>query len=386
MTWSDINSQLFDFFNLQIHFGILDISIVRLVLVIAFFVAGIILAKTLARLISKRLLSRFPMSKKSIRRWNNVLQIIIFLGTFLGGLALLGFNLNAVSNVFKILNTPIKIGNNINISINDIFVFIILITLSVYLSKILSNLLMTKGLARTQIDTGTQYVLKRITEYALITIGGIIAFQTVGIKLSGLAVIFGLLSVGIGFGLQNIASNFISGIILLFERPIKVGDRITVGDTIGDVQEINIRATTIRSLDNISIIVPNTEFVEGRVVNWSHGDLKVRMNVDVGVSYDSDLENVLTALREVAEENSRVLKKPKPEVLLMEFGDSSWNMQLRVWIANPKDFYSILSSINCAIVNKFRERHIEIPYPQRDLHVRSTVSHTATDDLGEKKN
>ena len=125
------------------------------------------------------------------------------------------------------------------------------------------------------------------------------AFQFVGINLSGLAVIFGLLSVGIGFGLQNVTSNFIAGLILLFEQPIKIGDRIMVGDTEGDVLEINIRSTTIRSLNNVSIIVPNSEFVSSNVVNWSHGDPKIRLVVEVGVSYQSDLDTVLRSLQEV---------------------------------------------------------------------------------------
>jgi small-conductance mechanosensitive channel len=373
MTWADITSRFEQLMTFQINFGDIHISVVKLVLVLLIFIAAIIIAKLVTKFIVTRLLSRLPLSDNLKLRSKWIIQILLFLTLLLSGLLLMGFDLTLVNSIYATLNTPIKIGQSIEISINDLFVFVILLTLSVYLSKFLSNLLMTKGLSRTQIDTGTKYVLKRVTEYALITIGGIIAFQTVGINLSGLAVIFGLLSVGIGFGLQNIASNFISGIILLFERPIQVGDRITVGDTDGDVEEINIRATTIRSLDNISIIVPNTEFVEGRVTNWSHGDLKVRMTVDVGVSYNSDLQTVLTALREVADESSLVLKDPKPEVLLMEFGDSSWNMQLRVWIADPKEYYRILSSINCDIVFKFRERQIEIPFPQRDLHLRSAV-------------
>jgi small-conductance mechanosensitive channel len=196
----------------------------------------------------------------------------------------------------------------------------------------------------------------------------------VGIDLSGLAVIVGLLSVGIGFGLQNITSNFISGLILLFERPIKIGDRITVGHTEGDVIAINMRSTTIRSLNNISIIVPNSEFVSSQVINWSHGDPKVRLDVHVGVSYHSDLDAVIQALREVAEESPSVLKNPEADVLFSGFGDSSWNMELRVWLEDPKKYYLTRSEINCAIVHKFREYGIEIPYPQRDLHVRSPLS------------
>jgi small-conductance mechanosensitive channel len=228
-------------------------------------------------------------------------------------------------------------------------------------------------LALLQIDKGTQYTLSRISHYTIMVIGLIVAFQFIGIDLSGLAVIVGLLSVGIGFGLQNITSNFIAGLILLIERPIKIGDRVTIGNTEGDVIAINIRSTTIRSLNNISIIVPNSEFVSSQVVNWSHGDPKVRLVVQVGVSYNSDLDLVMRSLREVAGESPSVLENPKAEVFLSNFGDSSWNMELRVWLEDPNSYYQVRSEINCSIVRKFKQYGVEIPFPQRDIHVRSPL-------------
>jgi small-conductance mechanosensitive channel len=223
------------------------------------------------------------------------------------------------------------------------------------------------------IDTGTQYTFNRIIHYAIIIVGAVVAFQFIGIDLTGLAVIVGFLSVGIGFGLQNVTSNFVAGLILLFERPIKVGDRVTVGEKEGDVVEINMRSTTIRTLNNIAVIVPNSQFVSTTVVNWSYGDQKVRLEIDVGVSYESDLAMVMRSLKEVGEEHEEVLKNPAPEVLHVGFGDSSWNMRLRVWIAQPQRHPQIRSEINCAIVNKFRQNGIEIPFPQRDLHMRSPL-------------
>jgi small-conductance mechanosensitive channel len=203
--------------------------------------------------------------------------------------------------------------------------------------------------------------------------GVIISFQFVGIDLSGLVVIFGLLSVGIGFGLQNITSNFVSGLVLLIERPIKVGDRVTVGDTLGDVIEINIRSTKIRTLTNIAIIVPNSEFTSNRVINWSHGDPKVRLDLPIGVSYSSDLDVVLRSLREVADENKDVLKNPETEINFVGFGSSSWDLELRAWLESPKRYQIVRSDLNCAIVKKFRENGVEIPFPQRDLHLRTTI-------------
>ncbi|MEL6823839.1 MAG: mechanosensitive ion channel domain-containing protein, partial [Calditrichota bacterium] len=159
--------------------------------------------------------------------------------------------------------------------------------------------------------------------------------------------------------------------ILLFERPITVGDRVTVNNVAGDVKEINIRSTTIRTLDNISIIVPNSEFVSSTVTNWSHGDPRVRLNIQVGVSYDSDLDTVIKAMMEVAAENKLVLNKPAPQVQPRSFGDSDWNMELRVWLAGADDFEQVRNQLNCAIVRKFKISNIEIPFPQRDLHLRS---------------
>jgi small-conductance mechanosensitive channel len=213
----------------------------------------------------------------------------------------------------------------------------------------------------------------RIVHYLIMITGTVVAFQFVGIDLAGLTVIFGLLSVGIGFGLQNVTSNFISGIILLFERPIKVGDRVTVGEVEGDVTSINMRSTTIQSLDNISIIVPNSEFISSTVTNWSYGDPKIRLKIEVGVSYKSDLDIVIKSLKEVANEHADILKDPEPLVFLSEFGDSSWNMLLIVWLGTPKRYYLTRSEINCAIVKKFRDYAVEIPFPQRDLHVRSPL-------------
>jgi small-conductance mechanosensitive channel len=251
------------------------------------------------------------------------------------------------------------------------FLFILLVV--VILSRLFARKFLERILIRLQIEEGTRYTFRRIIELTLILIGAIIAFQSIGINLSGLAVIFGLLSVGIGFGLQNITSNFVAGLILLFERPIKVGDRVTVGGVEGDVMDINIRSTTVRSLNNIAIIVPNSEFVSSQVVNWSHGDRKIRLDIEVGVSYQSDLDTVLRSLKEVALENPEILRDPEPDVHLREFGDSSWNMKLRIWIDNPKRHPVVRSEINCAIVRKFRENGVEIPFPQRDFHLRSPL-------------
>jgi len=267
--------------------------------------------------------------------------------------------------IFQIKETPV--------TVISILIFLLFISGFIFLAISVRKALNRKILRHFKIDEGTSYTLSRITQYTIITIGALISFQFVGIDLSGLAVIFGLLSVGIGFGLQNVTSNFISGLIILFERPISVGDRVTVSNIDGDVTEINIRATKVRTVNNVSIIVPNSEFVSKDVINYSHGDSTYRLDIDVGVSYGSDLETVLKAMREVADENKHVLQKPPPDVHLLEFGESSWKMQLRSWIGDVKDYPQIRNELNQAIVRKFREYGVEIPFPQRDLHVRSSV-------------
>jgi small-conductance mechanosensitive channel len=160
----------------------------------------------------------------------------------------------------------------------------------------------------------------------------------------------------------------------MFERPIIVGDRVEVDGIEGDITEISIRSTKIRTINNISIIVPNSKFVENNVINYSHGDSSFRLDINVGVSYSSNLDTVLKALTEVAEEQQKVMKHPKHQVHLTDFGDSSWNMQLRVWITNVKDRYILRNELNQGILRKFNDLNIEIPFPQRDLHFRTDLN------------
>jgi small-conductance mechanosensitive channel len=263
--------------------------------------------------------------------------------------------------------------NKTAVTPSSILMFLIFIAFFAMTSRVLQRVLRAQVFSRMSIDTGMQYTLTRITHYLIMIVGAVVAFQFIGIDLTGLAIILGFLSVGIGFGLQNITSNFVAGLILLLERPIKVGDRVMVGNQEGDVVEINMRSTTIRTLNNVAVIVPNSEFVSSKVENWSYGDETVRMEVNVGVSYESDLETVFRSLREVAAEHPEVLKNPAPDVLHIGFGDSAWNMRLRIWLGDSQRHLEVQSDIHCAIVRKFQQNRVEIPFPQRDLHVRSPI-------------
>lgn len=227
-------------------------------------------------------------------------------------------------------------------------------------------------------DGGARHAIGTIVQYAAVLIGFVIIIQAVGVDVGALSVAFGALGVGIGFGLQSITNNFVSGLVLLFERPVKVGDRIEVGELTGDVVSIAIRATTVVTNDNIAVIVPNSELVTGRVVNWSLTDRNVRIRVPIGVSYGSDPLLVRDLLVSICQDHPGILAEPKPEALFSGFGDSSLEFDLRVWTADYSNRPLVLiSEINFRIFAAFKEHGIEIPFPQRDLHIKSGSSSVA---------
>lgn len=224
----------------------------------------------------------------------------------------------------------------------------------------------------TQLGAGTGEALANVTFYAMISVGLLVGIQASGVDLSALTVVFGALGLGVGFGLQTIASNFISGLIILVEQPIRVGDRIQLGELHGRVVRIRGRATEIRTNDAISVIVPNSEFISQQVINWSHGSDAIRMRVGVGVAYGSDVERVRTALLEAAAAVDGALKEPAPRVWLAGFGDSALNFELLSWTSellhNRGEF---MSRMNFAIHASLERHGIQIPFPQRDLHLRT---------------
>ena len=243
--------------------------------------------------------------------------------------------------------------------------------LLIYLSAKLRNWIVEQLLARTKLGVGARQATGSIIRYIVIVFGFILILQTAGIDLTALNVLAGAVGIGLGFGLQNIVNNFISGIIILFERPIKVGDRIVVGNVEGDVVRIGGRSTEVVSNDNITIIVPNSKFITENVINWSHNDRKVRFRIPVSVAYGSDVELVVRLLLEVAADDPDVLDKPAPGVRLMEFGDNGILFELRAWSTTLIHRRGLLlSNLNFAILAKFNLHGIEIPYPQRDLRIR----------------
>ena len=251
-----------------------------------------------------------------------------------------------------------------------IAMFIALIMLTGWAKRWIEN----RWLRHMNLDRGARDALLAMVGYIGFVIAAITSLRFSGVSVASLAIIAGALSVGIGFGLQDIANNFISGLILLFERPIKSGDFVTIAGVEGFVRKISIRSTEIETLDRRNVIVPNSELISGQVTNWVLRDPHGRLTLNIGVAYGSDVELVQKLLVEAAIEHPDVIKEgraPGPKALFMEFGDSSLNFELRVWIHRIEKRFDVVSGLNFAIDKAFRANGVEIPFPQRDLHVRS---------------
>jgi small-conductance mechanosensitive channel len=339
-----------------------------------FIIVGLILGMYLIRMIllwSARKLPKYYDATKSMVNWFTFYGTLIFL--------LLYFS-KAKWMFVKI----IKIGN-VEVTLFLIIVAILIISLASRVSKISTNVILPGIYNRYHLDKGMRFTLDRIVHYSIMIVAIVVSLTTVGINLSALTVFAGIISVGIGFGLQNIASNFISGIILLFERPIKVGDRVVIDNIIGDVEKINMRATIIKTVHNEHIIVPNSYFLEEKVINRSFGDPRIRIVIPIGVAYGTDVEKVRDLLLEAAMEehlvSPDVLLTPEPFVNFVGFGDSALNFELLVWIGDPNKSVLIKSNLNFRINRIFNEKNIDIPYPQMDLHIRS-MANNARDLIG----
>ena len=250
-----------------------------------------------------------------------------------------------------------------------VFVFLASLMILTHLTRRFVRL---QVLARTGLDSGLKFAIEKGIGYFVFGVGLLIGLQATGLDLTSLAFLGGAFGIVIGFGLQNISSNFVSGLILLVERPIKVGDRIEVGSLFGDVIRIGTRSTWIRTNDNFIIIVPNSDFISNRVTNWTANDRQVRFSMPVGVSYGSDVLQVRDILLEVASAHSDIMQDPPPEALFVAFGESSLDFELRFWTATRVQTPVLLKSdLYFEIFRRFKEADIEIPFPQRDLHLRS---------------
>ena len=282
--------------------------------------------------------------------------------------------MNRWEEILGILGKKLVSLGDVTITPAVLITVVLIFLTSILISRLLQRMLRRNVLRRMHIKEGVKEAICRILHYAIITLGAFIAVEQAGIDLTALAAISAVLMVGIGFGLQNITSNFVSGLILLFERPVQVGDYVEVSGVQGRVRSIRARSTTVETLDNVSIIVPNSNFIAQNVTNWSYQDAKVRIHISVGVSYGSDVDLVGETLLRAGAAHPEVLRDPEPRMQFVDFGDSSLNFDLLVWIDDPSRQHFVRSDLNFAIVKAFREQGITIPFPQRDLHLRSGFS------------
>jgi small-conductance mechanosensitive channel len=321
--------------------------------------AGLLFSSLLQSGFVRRQLSRLGLDKYFVAIVTASLSLVVFLGFVALGLSLGGLPIPWEEKVPAI-----------GLSLSQILRLIVLVAIVFWFASAAKRFLFNRFLSKSGLDRSLQYTIAQICGYLVLVVGVLIALQSAGLNLSALAVFAGAIGVGIGFGLQNITRNFISGLVVLAERPIKLGDRVEVGDVTGQVKDIRARSTTILTNDNIAIIVPNSDFIEKQVINWSHGDARVRFRIPVGISIESDVTKACEILIEIARAHPAALRQPEPWVIFDRFGDSTFELELAVWSLDmsyrPRRFRS---DLNFEIERRFREAGIDLPRPRRDIHV-----------------
>ena len=316
------------------------------------------------------LLKRVRKMLKASFEENRLYPFILSLVNWSTFYAILFYAIAYFKDTFWLGKTWFHVGNT-PVNTLSFLIPLVIISLAVKISKLISEFFLDKVYDRYDLEKGMRYNFNRLLQYGIIVISVLVALPSIGFDLGVLTVFAGVLGIGVGFGIQNIVSNFISGLIILFERPIKVGDRIKLVDLHCDVEHINIRSTVVRTRNNEHIIIPNSQFIENQVVNWSYGDSKIRQQILVGVAYGSDVRLVEKLLMSAAEEHQQVLTDPPPRVDFLNFGESSLDFRLLYWLGDPVIRTRVKSALNFRINELFQEHGVEIPFPQRDINLRS---------------
>jgi small-conductance mechanosensitive channel len=277
--------------------------------------------------------------------------------------------LEAVKGIWRYAAYPIPVGN-FNVSLVGLATGVIVLVIALYASRTFSRVIERRIAKRQYIDPGIRYTVARLVQYLIITIGILYSLKAAfGLDLTSIAVIFTALSVGIGFGLQYLAADIAAGFILLFERPIRVGDRVTIGTDEGDVHSINLRTTVVMTNDRIAVIVPNSRLVRDSLINWSYGDPRARIAIPISVNPNTNVELVTRTLLRSAEEVDNIIVQPEPKVQLLKFGDSSLDFRLLIWTNKARGKMQIRSDVNYRIERLFREAGIELASPHVEVRL-----------------
>jgi small-conductance mechanosensitive channel len=276
----------------------------------------------------------------------------------------------------SIVDTGFNVGP-IRVTIGRILLGMFVVYAAVLISWLVRSVVQSEVYGRLDFDRGVGESINKLVHYLFITIAIMIALAVLGVELRNFAIMAGALGIGIGFGLQNVVSNFASGLILLFERPVRVGDTVIVAGEWGTITKIGLRSTIMMTFDQSEMIVPNSDLVSEKVVNWTLTTPIARVIMEVGVAYGTDIATVLRILTEAGIAHESTLHEPPPQALFMGFGDSSLDFELRVWVREIRNRLEVRSRVLTEIQRRFNEAGIEVPFPQRDLHVRSVDSDAA---------
>ena len=331
---------------------------------VLFKVFDVLFQNAISFLGSKEINSQFESKNKLS---SNIISLTFLTGSFLILLLVWGFSINNLKDLWFKINEGIPFGNS-SITPSSLAKFLIIFFIGYYFTKLIQKLTRERVLPSTRLDAGGKGALLSGLGYLGIFLAALIALSSTGLDLSSLAILAGALSVGLGFGMQTIVSNFVSGIIMLIERPIKEGDWIEVSGYSGTVKKISVRSTHLQTFNKATAIIPNSDIISSSVINWMHDEVDGRVSVPIEVAYDSNVELVKKILLDVAGNHLKVMEEPEPVVLLRGFGESAIKFELRAFV-NEKFSLFIQSDLNFEILKKFTEHGIEIPFPKRDLNL-----------------
>ena len=317
---------------------------------------------------------RYPAQQEMLQRIYRfcrlLLSVLLGAAVIFWSLASWGVPPERLAWAFQWLTWGPKLGP-VKLTTLSVGAAILALYLGFWLSRLLRGLMDFRIFPRTGLDAGVQYTISTTLHYVVLLLAALVALSLLGFPLTNLALVAGALGVGIGFGLQNIVNNFVSGLILLFERPIKVGDLLVIDGQWGTVREIRVRSTVFETSERSVLIIPNSQLISGKVLNWTHYGRGInRLTLKIGVGCDSDVRRVTQLLTDICRANDRVVHDPPPQIHFSAYGDSTLDFTIWVFVKTPNDRVPATHELNSAILETFQQHGIEMPFPQRDLHIK----------------